>query len=91
MHGLDEISTNCLYYLYENGLDVLYIKVLPHDVRGMHKFSVSALKILPVNVCSSDVIDSVDVTSESNIPGLNVIGPELTLNGVNGLNAIWGK
>ena len=55
MHGINELSDNGLYNLSVNGLDVLPISDCPFDVCGLHKFSVTGLKILSANVHPSDV------------------------------------
>ena len=75
MHGIDELSDNSLYDLSLNGMDVLSINVRPCDVSGLHKFSVTILKILSVNVCPRYVREFVYVMSNSYLPGLNVLGP----------------
>ena len=86
VHSLDELSANGLYYLSINGLDLLSINGRPHDVRVLHEFSVTGLKIISVNVFPHDTSESLDITLESGLPGLNVLGPESALNGLKGLN-----
>ena len=91
MHRLNDILTNGLYDIYLNCLDVLPINIFPYDVRSLHELSVTVLKRLPVNVCCSEVKESVDVTSESDRPGMNGLGLELTLNCLNGINGLMQK
>ena len=69
-------------------MNVLSINVRPCDIRSLNEFSVTVLKIMSVNVCPRDVIDSVNVTSESGLPGLNGVGIESSLNGLNGFNGL---
>ena len=82
------MSNNDFYDLSINGVDVLSITVCTCDVHSMHELSVSGLKRLPVNIHLCDVIESVDVMSESGLPGLNGLGPEFSLNVLNGLNEL---
>ena len=46
------------------------------------------MKILCANFCPCDVRESVDVTPESDIPVLNVLGTESSLHGLNGPNCL---
>ena len=82
------MSNNDFYDLSINGVDVLSITVCTCDVHGMHKLSVTGLKRLPVNIHLCDVIESVDLMSESGLPVLNGLGPEFSLNVLNGLNEL---
>ena len=79
MHGIDDLSYNSFYGLSINGLDVLSINVFPCDAFGMHELSVNDMKVL---------FESLDVTSYSDISGLNRLGLESILNGLNSLNGI---
>ena len=88
MYGLDEMSANGLCNLFINDLDVQSINVRPRDVYDLHNVFVAGLKRLPVNVCSCDVREPVDVTSDRDKPVLNGPGPESALNGLNGLNGL---
>ena len=88
VNGLNELYYHGLYDLSVNGLNVLSINVRPCDIRGLNEFSVTVLKIMSVNVCPRDVIDSVNVTSESGLPSLNGVGTESSLNGLNGFNGL---
>ena len=67
-------------------MDVLSINVCPHGVRGLHELSVTGLKILSVNVHLCDIRESVDVISESSLPGMNGLGLESSQNVLNVLN-----
>ena len=67
---------------------VISINVRPHDIRGLHKFPFTDLKLLSINAHPLDVRKSVDVMSESGIPGLNGLIPESALNVLNGLNIL---
>ena len=75
LHSLDELSVNGLYDLSVNGLDVLSINVHPCDVRGLHGMYVSGMKVLSFNVCPYGGRESVEVTSESSLPGMNGLRP----------------
>ena len=44
--------------------------------------------ILSVNVPTHDIRESVDITPESDLPGLNGLGIELALNGLKGINGL---
>ena len=55
MYGIYELSTNGLYDLLGNGLDVQPFNIHPSDVCGMQKLLVTSLKILFVNVFPRDV------------------------------------
>ena len=46
---------------------------------------------MSINFRPHDVIESVDVTSESGLPGLNGLGSESDLNGLNGLNKLGSE
>ena len=70
------------------GLDVKSINVSPRGVCGVHKFFVTGMKRLSVNVCPRDIRESVGVTPDSDLPGVNGIGQELYLKGMNDLNGI---
>ena len=91
MHSLNDLPTNGLYNLYANGTDVLPTNVNPCGVHSLHEFSVTGLKIMSVNFCPRDVKESTDVTSESGIPGINGIGQESYLNGMNDLNVLGAE
>ena len=86
MHGLGNLPANIIYDLYVNGMDVLSININTCDVRRVHEFSVIGMKRLSIIVHPCDVREYVDVISESGIPGMNGLGPELALNGLNDLN-----
>ena len=75
MHGIDELSANGLYDVYINSLDVISINGRPHDVRALHELSVTGLKRLSVNVHPHDSREYVDVTSQSDLPSINFLGP----------------
>ena len=75
MYGLDELSSNCFYDKFFNGLDVQSINVRTCDVRGLHELFVTGLKRLSINFRPRDVKEYGDITSEN---GLQV------LNGING-------
>ena len=76
LYGIDDMFTNGLYDLSVNCLDLLSINVFPLGVGGLHEFSITGLKKLSINIIPRDVRESVDVTSESGLPGLNVLRPE---------------
>ena len=88
MYSLDEMSSNSLYNLPVNSMDVLSTNVRPHDVRGLQKLSITGLKRISINVRPHDARESMDVKSDIGMPGLNGLGPEYTLNGMNGLNGL---
>ena len=69
-------------------MDVLSINISPFNVHGLHESSVTGLKILSVNICPWDFIESVDGMPESVLPGLNLLGKESVMNGLNGLNVL---
>ena len=69
-------------------MDVPSINVFPCDIHVLHEFSFTDLKILSINVCPCDVRDSMFITSDSVIPGMNGLVPESALNGLNSLNVI---
>ena len=71
MYGLDDLSANGLYDLFVNGLDVQSINFCPCGIYGIHELLVSVLKRLSINVRPRDVRSYVDITPESDIPGLN--------------------
>ena len=73
---------------FVNGLDAQSINVCPHDVHGLNELIVTSPKRLSINVHPRDVREFVDATLESDEPGMNGLGPELALNGLNGLNVI---
>ena len=103
---MNELSINVLNELTINGLNELSIDVLLCDLLGINElysiclnelsFNVSFCNIhvmieLSINVFPRDVRESRDVTSESEIHGLNilnVIGQKLALNGLNGLDVL---
>ena len=87
MHSLGDISSNDLYDLPVNGLDVLTIKVRPRDVCGLHKLSATVLKRLSINISPCDVIESVDIIYERGLPGMYGFGKKF-LNGMNVLNEL---
>ena len=90
-HVTDELYTNGLYDMSVTGLYVIFIGVFTLDVLGLHKFSITGLKILPANVHPCDVRDSMDLTSKSGLPGLNGLTPESALNVLNGINGLVKK
>ena len=70
---------------------VLSIKVSPRDVRDMHDLSINGMNAPSVHVLYHDLEESRDVMSDSGIHSLNllnVLGLDLTLNGLNGLNGL---
>ena len=88
VHIIGELSVNGLYDLSVNGMDVLSINALPRDIRGLRDLSITGLKILSVKVHPSYVRDSVDVTSDIGLPGMNFLDPKLALNGLNVLTGL---
>ena len=56
-------------------MDLICINVHPFNVLGMHGFYVSGMKILSVNVRCHGDRESVDATSESGLPVMNLRGP----------------
>ena len=74
IHSLGKMSTNALYYQSVNSLNVLSIKIRPHDVCGLHTFSVTDLKILSINDHPRYVREYMDVVSESGLTGMNGLG-----------------
>ena len=93
-HRLNNLNTMYEYYYYyyvfydlsKKSMCVLSINVIPHDICGLYKFSVTGLKILSVNVHLCDIRESVDVISESSLPGMNGLGLESSQNVLNVLN-----
>ena len=83
VNGLNELSANGLFNLIIIGLYVLFINFHPHGVQGLHEFSATGLKRLSIKIRPCDVQDYVDILLDSNIPGLNGLGMELYLNGLN--------
>ena len=88
LHGLNEISVNAF----------------PRDVHGMNKLSWNGLNELSANVRPRGIHglielsvrfrphyaqESRDVASESGIHGINIIGWESSLNGMNFLNELF--
>ena len=88
MYGLNELSTNSFYWFFVNCLDEKSINIFPCDICGMHKMSVAGLKKMFASVCPCDVIEYFDLTSESDLPVMNALGTELSLNGLNVLNSL---
>ena len=88
MHSLNDLYANDMYELTVPGLDIISINFIPCGIRGMHKLSITGLKILSVNIHPRDVRESVKVTSESDIPGLNGLGLEFSMNSLNGLKKL---
>ena len=86
LHRIYELYSNGLYDLSVNFLDVLSITISPRDIRGFNELSITGLKILSVNVHLCDIRESVDVISESSLPGMNGLGLESSQNVLNVLN-----
>ena len=80
-----------MYYRFINGIYLQSINVLPREVCGLNEFFATGLKRLPVNVFPLDVKEYVDVTPESDLPGMNGIGTESFLNGINELHGLGTK
>ena len=91
VNGLNELSANGLYNLIIIGLYVISINYHPHGVQGMHKFSATGLKRLSINVRPCDVQEPVEILLYSDIPGLNGLGMELYLNGLNRINCLGSE
>ena len=89
--SLNELSANGLYNLIIIGLYVLFINFHPHGVQVLHEFSATGLKRLSIKIRPCDVQESVDILLDSNIPGLNGLGMELYLNGLNGINCLGSE
>ena len=88
VYGLDKTPANGLYNHFINGLDLQYINVCPCVVCGLYELFVTGLKRLPVNGFPHDVRKSVDATPDSDLTGMNGIGTEYSLNGLNELNGL---
>ena len=88
MHGFYDKYVNGLYEYFVNGVYWLSINVRPCDVIGLQEFSTTSMKGLSINVFSRNLRDSVGVTSESGITGMNELGMEMSLNGMNVLNGL---
>ena len=88
MHGFYDKYVNGLYEYFVNGVYLLSINVRFRDVIGLQEFSTTSMKGLSINVFSRNLRDSVGVTSESGITGMNELGTEVSLNGMNVLNGL---
>ena len=69
--SLHELSANGLYDLSINVLYLLFINVCPGNVRDLHELSANGMNVSSVHICSHDLVDSGDITSESGLHGLN--------------------
>ena len=67
---------------------IYYSSKKNRDVHCLHKLSVPGLKKLFINAHPHDIRESVDVLSESGLPGMNGLGLESTLNILNVLNGL---